>query len=596
MSRFHRWWKAASSCRAAAWKGTRFVALALCLSCVACQSPPAPLAPSGHEPADIEHLVLISTNDLHGNLDSLPVLAGYLQNIRARLRQEWQGYLLLVDAGDLFQGTLESNLSEGRSVIEAYNAIGYDVATIGNHEFDYGPVGPSRATDDGDAQGALKAAIAEAKFPFVSSNLVDAHTKQPLTWRNLHASILLRVGTLNVGVIGALTAEASEVIKHSLFRGLAVKPAGETIVNEAHELRKRGANLVVGLVHAGADCKRFDDPHDLSSCNLQQESFQLLSSLPAGTLDVFFGGHRHDGVAHFYRGVAYAQAYGGGRAFSRIDVFADRRTEKILRLQIHRPEMLCESESGTTNPCATARYEGQPVHPDRELTSLVTRFMAQTQELDQKSLGLKVQQLLRRSNHESALGNLIVDLMRDGTPQATIAISNAGTLRADLPAGVLTHGALYRVMPFDNDLVLLQLEGRDLRRWLAAHLTNPSFGVLAISGLRVKARCSAGKVVVVMEKPDGNPVADTETLTVATSDFVAQGGDGIFPAPGAAGAPSFTNSGRTVWDALVAALEMRRTTAPLIKADDFYDPSEPRIDLNAQQLATCKATAGSAHQ
>ena len=88
---------------------------------------------------------------------------------------------MLVDAGDMFQGTLESNLGEGAAVVRAYNALGYDAAALGNHEFDFGPVGPAPAprTPADDARGALKARAAEAKFPLLVANIADAASGEP---------------------------------------------------------------------------------------------------------------------------------------------------------------------------------------------------------------------------------------------------------------------------------------------------------------------------------------------------------------------------------------------------------------------------------
>src|SRR5262245_25918512 len=90
---------------------------------------------------------VVATTDLHGGVlargdrGGLALLGGYLRNIRA-VRTQDGGGVLLVDSGDMFQGTLESNLNEGAAVVGAYNALGYAAAAIGNHEFDYGPVGP----------------------------------------------------------------------------------------------------------------------------------------------------------------------------------------------------------------------------------------------------------------------------------------------------------------------------------------------------------------------------------------------------------------------------------------------------------------------
>src|ERR1041385_4877834 len=118
----------------------------------ACSSPSkphhAPLRQSSWAPqkkAGAVTLTIIGTNDLHGALDRLPILGGYLANVRAA-REKDGGGVIVVDAGDMFPGTLESNLAEGADVVRAYNQLGYAAAAVGNHEFDYGPEETGRAS------------------------------------------------------------------------------------------------------------------------------------------------------------------------------------------------------------------------------------------------------------------------------------------------------------------------------------------------------------------------------------------------------------------------------------------------------------------
>src|SRR4051812_48675560 len=107
------------------------------------QHPTSSPRPDTHEKHESpKTLTIIGTNDLHGALVRLPLLAGYVENVRAA-RAADGGAVLLLDGGDLFQGTLESNVGEGEDVIRAYNAMGYAASAIGNHEFDFGPVGPA---------------------------------------------------------------------------------------------------------------------------------------------------------------------------------------------------------------------------------------------------------------------------------------------------------------------------------------------------------------------------------------------------------------------------------------------------------------------
>ena len=125
----------------------------------------------------------MGTADLHGAILSnegrggLALLAGYIANLRAA-RAADNGGVIVLDGGDLFQGTLESNLNEGAAVISAYNTIGYTASAVGNHEFDFGPAGPGSTPKgpDDDPRGALKARAAQARFPFLAANLIDEST------------------------------------------------------------------------------------------------------------------------------------------------------------------------------------------------------------------------------------------------------------------------------------------------------------------------------------------------------------------------------------------------------------------------------------
>src|SRR3569833_980932 len=159
-------------------------------------TPPAPPART---------LTLIGTNDLHGALVWFSLFGGFVANVRAARAVDGGG-VVLVDGGDLFQGTLESNLAEGADVIRAYNQLGYAASAIGNHEFDFGPVGPAVIAKAEEApRGALKARAAAAPFPFLVTHIVDAHTGQRVAWPNMPPSRMLDVAGVTVGILGAST-------------------------------------------------------------------------------------------------------------------------------------------------------------------------------------------------------------------------------------------------------------------------------------------------------------------------------------------------------------------------------------------------------
>src|SRR5687767_975498 len=171
------------------------------LACVLAACPSKKEQPPPRGPVKKRHgtitLTVIGTNDLHGAVDRLPILAGYVANMRAK-RAADGGEVLLVDAGDMFQGTLASNLTEGSPVVAAYNLIGYDAAAIGNHEFDFGPAGPkaTAVTAAEDPRGALRARAKEAKFPFLMANVLDRDTGKRPKWDNVMGSLMIEKGPI----------------------------------------------------------------------------------------------------------------------------------------------------------------------------------------------------------------------------------------------------------------------------------------------------------------------------------------------------------------------------------------------------------------
>jgi 5'-nucleotidase len=139
----------------------------------------------------------MGTNDVHGELVAQPdrggitTFSGYVSAVRKARSDD--GALLLVDAGDMWQGTLESNLNEGYSVVDAYNAMGYAAAALGNHEFDFGPAGPKSIPEDedDDPQGALRARAGKAVFPLLAANLIDSSTGEMVEWDNVLPSVMV---------------------------------------------------------------------------------------------------------------------------------------------------------------------------------------------------------------------------------------------------------------------------------------------------------------------------------------------------------------------------------------------------------------------
>ena len=573
-------------------------AICLILLVSGCAPRREPAEPAATAPAFVT-LSIVATNDLHGGVlprdgrGGLALLGGYLKNLRAARARDGGGVLLL-DAGDMFQGTLESNLTEGASVIAAYNALGYAAAAVGNHEFDFGPIGPSatpRSSAD-DPRGALKARAAEAKFPFLAANLVDATGRMP-GWTNVHPTAVVQAAGVKVGIIGLMTSSALTATISSNVGGLSVAPLAETIRAHATALRGQGAAVVIVTAHAGGRCSSVDRAEDLSSCEPSGEIFTLARALPRGLVDVIAAGHTHATIAHQVEGIAITEAFSGGRAFSRVDLSIDRRTNTVTGKRSFPPRDLCAREDPNTRTCdpaadagalVQAEYENAPVIPDAAIDRVLAPALEQVRLLKARSIGIGLDTPIRRLAPISPLGQLFTDALLAAVPGADVALNNSsGGLRADLPQGPLTYGSVYEVMPFDNLVVQIRLTGQELRQVFATHLEK-SRRIIGFSGVRVRAECSGGLLDLVLVRPSGALIKDGDTLLVVVSDFLATGGDGILAPVMPPGGFPVDHAAPLMRDVFVEYL--KNLKGPL-REEQLLDTSNPHLSVSGVLPIRC---------
>jgi len=520
---------------------------------------------------------VVATSDLHGGVlargdrGGLAMLGGYVRNLRAARARDGGG-VLLVDSGDMFQGTLESNLNEGAAVVSAYNTLRYAAAAIGNHEFDYGPSGPEETVQkpEQDPRGALKARAAGAQFPFLAANTLDDSTGQSVAWTNVKPSVMLAVRGVKVGLIGVTTPDTPALTIGANVVGLSFAPLVPAITREARSLRARGATVVIVLAHAGGRCAKLDNPEDLSSCDTMAEIVQVARQLPAGLVDVIAAGHTHQAMAHDIAGVAIVEAYANGRSFSRIDLTVNRSTGMLVGKRILPTQDLCGREDPATHTCDPAaahgtfvasRYENRPVQPDPAVAAAIAPAVRKAVTVKNEQIGVIMETPFARGDQQSetAIADLVADGMLASVPGADAALSNGGSLRADVPPGALTYGSIYELYPFDNRIVTLRLKGDQLARIIAANLQRnvAPFELLPIAGFRVDARCDGNMLRVTLTRSSGATIRGDEQLTVATSDFIAGGGDGILAPAGPLGDVKAVAGAPLLREALVAWLRSR---------------------------------------
>jgi 5'-nucleotidase len=526
-------------------------------------------------------ITVIGTNDVHGELveqtdrGGLTTLSGYVNAVRRARATD--GGLLLVDAGDMWQGTLESNLNEGYSMVEAYNAMGYAAAAIGNHEFDFGPLGPKSIPEsEGDNPfGALQARASKASFPLLAANLIDASTGQMVEWDNVQASAVVQRAGVRIGIIGVLTESTRATTIAANVRDIRIAPLAAAIEEQAEVLRLAGASLIVVVAHAGSRCTEFDDPFDTSSCRMDGEIMQVAEALPSGLVDHIVAGHVHQGIAHDINGIAVTASYSNTRAFSRVDFTIDRNSGEVVERRIYPPQRIVAGDT----------YEGREIVPDPDVLAIAERARDMAAKRRAEPLGVVMEEpMLHRTRPESPLANLFTDAMLQMN-DADIAIHNVwGGIRAELPEGELTYGDVYRVFPFDNRVAIIELTGKELRSIIAAQAHNRKRAA-GFSGMRVYVSCEANDMRVSMLRPDGTEIRDEEVLRVVANDFLLLGGDNVLspviPDEGFA----MPNSTPFVRETLA---EWFRSNPGEMEPDDFVDPDELRWNLPPEVPADCQ--------
>jgi 2',3'-cyclic-nucleotide 2'-phosphodiesterase / 3'-nucleotidase / 5'-nucleotidase len=445
-------------------------------------------------PAPRPRLRVLATNDFHGRLEeAFPSWAegrpiGGAAALATYFRLEREGFAgptILLDGGDVMQGTPVSNLLRGRSTVEYFNRVGYGGAAIGNHEFDWG-------------RDVLRERLAQAEFPWLAANILVAGTDTTPDW--VRGTALVDVDGVKVGLIGLITEDTRSKTMAAHVEGLDFADGAATIDRWVPVLRAAGADFVIVVAHEGGHCEP-----DMSQCDGVLVDWARQVRQPP---DLMVGGHTHEVVRWHENGVAIIETGAYGTRYGVVDL--ERVAADSVDAWIR----------GT--PIAWA----DRVEPDTAIARLVLEAQGAIGPQIAERIG-DAAELIPRGPGENPMGRLIADAQRWKTG-AQIAIMNSGGVRAAIEPGPITWGDLYQVHPFDNRLVVLQLRGSDVRDALE-HAFRRGEPDAQVSGLLAEYDLSRppGSRVVSLRLADGTPISDDAVYEVVVNDFLSSGvGDG----------------------------------------------------------------------
>jgi 5'-nucleotidase/UDP-sugar diphosphatase len=460
-------------------------------------------------------LTLVHTNDTHAHLEPMELtlsgkkvrVGGVAQRVAFfdRLRAGRRN-LLILDAGDVFQGTLYFNQYRGLADRYFMHRMLYRVMALGNHEFDLGP-------------GPLADFLKGARFKVVSAN-VDVSAEPRL--KGLFAPYaIVQVGGERVGVIGLTTPDTKEIANPGPT--VAFLDPYESAQKAVYELLAKGVNKIVVLSHLGYG-----------------EDLKLARRLVGA--QVIVGGHSHTLLGSFpHKELAPAGPYP--------TVVKNPEGKDVLVVQAWEWGKVVGLLEVTFTPTGELlAYKGEAllmtpeVSPEDFFAKEALLAYAQPvmalmgQVIAEAKVDLVGERAIVRKR-ESNLGNLIADGMVWKTRGAgvQIALQNGGGIRASIPRGPITVGKVYEVLPFGNTLVVMDLKGKEILAALENGVSQWEQGAgrfLQVSGLRYAfdlARPAGSRVVRVEVRTERGfvPLDLEATYRVVVNSFIAAGGDGF---------------------------------------------------------------------
>jgi 5'-nucleotidase len=408
------------------------------------------------ERGGVVQLRLLGVNDLHGHLEPPRDGIGGAAWLDAHLdAATLPGRTIRVHAGDMVGASpLVSSWFHDEPAIEAANQLGFDVGTLGNHEFDEGGDELLRLLRGGqrtgpaalkrDAAGRLvntsSPGYAGAAFPYVAANTIDRDGKPLLP----PYKIVERAG-VRVGFIGVTTASTPYFLLPRYAERFRFTDLSDAVDRWVPELQAQGVEAIVVLAHSGASGDPGDGDH--ATGEIIDETAEM-----SDAVDVVIAGHTHSLLdlrvpnADGDGDKLVVEAHSYGVAYDRVDMSVDRATGDVVAKRAS----VVDTRHGD-------------VAPDPATGDLVRGYADRVAPLARRVVGGADRPLTRANG---ALGALAAAAQRELTG-ADVALVNPGSLRADLDAGPLLYEELFAVHPYDFPLVRLRLRGRTLIDLLA---------------------------------------------------------------------------------------------------------------------------------
>ncbi|MFM1895306.1 MAG: hypothetical protein RLZZ385_380 [Pseudomonadota bacterium] len=411
-----------------------------------------------------QELIVLYTNDEHGWMQGQEAGQGAAELLQLWREQEGyteRGPFLVLSGGDNWTGPAISTWTQGESMVEVMNAMGYDASAVGNHEFDFG-------------LDVLQQRISESDFPYLSANTRWRRDGTLVTDIGVAPFTIEDVNGLRIGIIGLTTTSTPMTTLPSNVADLRFDEYETSLREWVPVVRGQDIDLLFVIAHV---------------CVPAMEA--LIAQVEDLDIDLFGAGHCNELVA---RRVGDTILLGGGTAFGSYA----KATLSYRRGQ------------GQVEYLDLATVENRNAVPASDLARIIHRWHARIDSQTSRVIGHSDAAM---AQDDPRLQQAIIDSWLQADPTADIAITNAGGIRAPMPAGDITVGTIVSILPFDNTIIAVEIAGGTVKQALLQGRN------AVVAGLRRE-----GEQWVLTGS--GRVLDDNTRYRVLINNFMYEGGDG----------------------------------------------------------------------
>ena len=380
-----------------------------------------------------ERIIIMYTNDEHGWMEGTDDHGGAATLLNTWIENENcepEAPCLILSGGDMWTGPAISTLTNGESMVHVMNAMGYDAAALGNHEFDFGVEN-------------LKKRISDMDFPILAANLHYKDSgKRP---DFVKPYLITEVGNVKVGIIGLALIQTPMMTKLENVDSYVFTDYAAALEESVPLARSEGAEMLIVVGHI---------------CHQEMVNLAALASTLG--ISLIGGGHCHELYEDRVSGVTLVQSGSNLRNYVKIDILFDIDADTLVSI-------------------AAGLHANQEKSEDITISEIISTWRSELDHTLLQVVGYTHHEIIEES---AEMANMITDSWLYTYPRAQIALTNTGGIRQPIPGGNITIEMIYGVLPFSNNILELSLSGEEILESLSPSIVMS--GLTSVDGYRLR--------------------------------------------------------------------------------------------------------------